>query len=123
MDKDALIVEIGRLLATDAKVSSGSWDRYALVAWHGDGVATLNGFRYVADAAGEPATPSNPEIETRLAALRDATTVDGQAPWRACVVRLVRDSGRATVDFVYDDADRWKVTPSTAADIAARARP
>ena len=123
MDKDALIVEIGRLIASDRKVAAQPWDKYALVAWYGDGISTLNGFRYVGEQPGQPATPASFEIEDRLDQLRDATRVDGKEAWRACVVKLDRDSGKASVDFAYEDADLWQVTPATAARIAQRARP
>lgn len=123
MDKDALIVEIGRLIVADAKVAAQPWDRYALVAWYGDGVSKLNGFRYVGEEAGQPATPATPELEDRLDELRDATQVDGKAPWHACVFRLDHRTGKATVDFEYENPERWHVTPATAAEIAQRARP
>lgn len=123
MDKDALIVEIGRLIVADAKVAAQPWDRYALVAWYGDGVSKLNGFRYVGEEAGQPATPAAPELEDRLDELRDATQVDGKALWHACVFRLDRGTGKATVDFEYENPERWHVTPATAAEIAQRARP
>lgn len=123
MDKDALILEIGRLVAGDRKVAAQPWDRYALVAWYGDGTSTLNGFRYVGEQPGQPATPASFELEDLLDALREATRVDGKAPWRACVVRLDKASGKATVDFAYEDADDWRVTPANAAEVARRARP
>ena len=122
-DRDALVVDIGRMLATDAAVNARPWDAYALVAWYGDGVAKVNGFRYAGAAPGEPATPEADGIEDALQALRDATRAPGQAPWRAAVVRLDRGTGKATVEFAYEDADRWEVTPATVADIARRARP
>ena len=123
MDKDALILEIGRLIVDDRKVAAQPWDKYALVAWYGDGVSTLNGFRYVGDAPGQPATPESFELEDRLDELRAATGVDGREPWRACVVKLDRGSGKASVDFAYEDADAWRVSPATAAEVARRARP
>ncbi|MGV8931163.1 MAG: hypothetical protein ACOH1R_03495 [Luteimonas sp.] len=124
MNKDALILEIGRLLASDRKVAAQPWDQYALVAWQGDGTTTLNGFRYVGEQAGQPATPESFVLEDRLDDLRVATRVDGKDDWRACVIKLDKHSGKAVVDFFYgDDADHWRVTPATAADIAQRARP
>ena len=123
MDKDALILEIGRLVAGDRNVAAQPWDRYALVAWYGDGTSTLNGFRYVGEQPGQPATPASFELEDLLDALREATRVDGKAPWRACVVKLDKASGKATVDFAYEDADDWRVTPADAAEVARRARP
>ncbi|HVI58122.1 MAG TPA: hypothetical protein VM619_04500 [Luteimonas sp.] len=123
MDKDALILEIGRLLVADRKVAAQPWDRYALVAWHGEGTSTLNGFRYLGDQPGQPATPESLEIEDLLDALREATRVEGRAPWRACVVRLDKVAGKATAEFAYEDADAWRVTPASAAEVARRARP
>lgn len=123
MDKDALIIEIGRLIAADRKVAAQPWDKYALVAWYGDGVSKLNGFRYIGEDPGQPATPQALELEDRLDDLRAATRVEGKDPWRACVVKLDRGTGKAVVDFAYDDADRWQVTPDSAAEIARRARP
>lgn len=123
MDKDALILEIGRLIVGDRKVAAQPWDRYALVAWYGEGVSTLNGFRYVGDEPGQAATPESFELEDRLDELRAATRVDGKQPWRACVVKLDRDSGKVSVDFAYEDADAWRVSPATAAEVARRARP
>ena len=123
MDKDALILEIGRLIVDDRKVAAQPWDKYALVAWYGEGVSTLNGFRYVGDEPGQPATPESFELEDRLDQLRAATSVDGREPWRACVVKLDRGSGKASVDFAYEDADAWRVSPATAAEVARRARP
>lgn len=123
MDKDALIVEIGRLIAGDRKVAAQPWDKYALVAWYGDGMSTLNGFRYVGNEPGQAATPEAFDLEDRIDALREATRVEGRQPWRACVVKLDKGTGKATVDFAYEDADLWRVTPANAAEIARRARP
>ena len=128
MDKDApilnaLVVEIGRMIAGDRKVASQPWDKYALVAWYGEGISTLNGFRYVGEEPGQPATPGTPDLEDRIDALRAATRVEGREPWRACVVKLDKATGKASVVFDYEDADSWRVTPRTAADVARRARP
>ena len=128
MDKDApivdaMVVEVARTIAGDAKVAAQPWDKYALVAWYGDGVSTVNGFRYVGEEPGQPATPGAADLEDRIDALRAATRVEGEDAWGACVVRLDKASGKASVIFAYEDADSWRVTPQTAADVARRARP
>ena len=128
MDKDApilnaLVVAIGRMIAGDRKVAAQPWDKFALVAWYGDGLSTINGFRYVGDEPGQPATPEAFELEDRIDELRAATRVEGQELWRACVVKLDKASGKASVIFAYEDADSWRVTPQTAAEVAQRARP
>ena len=128
MDKDApilnaLVVEVARLVAGDPKVAAQPWDKFALVAWYGDGMSTINGFRYVGEAPGQPATPRAPGLEDRIDALRAATRVEGKDAWRACVVKMDKASGKASVIFAYEDAESWRVTPQTAADVARRARP
>ena len=128
MDKDApilnaLVVEIGRMIAGDHKVAAQPWDKYALVAWYGEGMSTINGFRYVGEEPGQPATPASPDLEDRIDALRAATRVEGKDAWRACVVKLDKASGKASVVFDYENADSWRITPQTAADVARRARP
>ena len=123
MDKDQLVAEIARLIVDDRKVAAHPWEKYALIAFHGDGVSKLNGFRYVGEGAGEPATPAAFEIEDRLEELREVTRVDGKPAWNACIFRLNRASNHVSADFAYDDAVEWEVTPATATAIAARARP
>ena len=123
MTRDELIVEIGRLIAVDRKASAQPWDGYALIAYYHGSVSQLNGFRYRAGSPGEPATPEAFELEDRIDELREATRVGDKPAWRACVFRIDRGTGKATADFVYDEAERWRVTPATAADIAERARP
>jgi hypothetical protein len=86
-------------------------------------MSTLNGFRDVGDAPGEPATPQALELKDRIDALRDSTRVDGGDPWRACVVKPDRAGGMAAVDFAYEDGDSWRVTPQDAAEVTRRARP
>src|SRR3546814_7988515 len=78
MDKDApilnaLVVEAARVIVGDPKVAAQTWDKYALVAWYGEGVSTLNGFRYVGEEPGQPATPGAADLEDRIDALRAAT--------------------------------------------------
>ncbi|GHE25745.1 hypothetical protein GCM10007167_03250 [Vulcaniibacterium thermophilum] len=119
---DLILASIAERLATDPKVNAAPWDQYALVAWYGDGVSKLNGFRYRGDAPGEPATPASFEIEDLLDDLRAATQVEGKGPWRACVVRLDRADGKVTVDFEYERPEVWEVTPATVRRVAERAR-
>ncbi|MCL1635517.1 hypothetical protein M2650_12880 [Luteimonas sp. SX5] len=123
MTQDELIVEIGRLIVADGKATAQPWDRYALIAYYDGSVSKLNGFGYMGDGRGRPATPETFDLEDRLDELREATRVEGKAPWLVCVFRLNRQTGKATVDFEYEHPERWHVTPATASEIAERARP
>ena len=124
-ERNELIARIGRLLVADPAVSDGDWQGYALVVRYGDGAIArrMTGFRY--DARGTPraATPDAAALGPAFDALRDATRVQGKAPWDACVLRLWRQSGRMAVEFDYEGAPRWDITPANLAEVAARARP
>ncbi|MGO1003591.1 hypothetical protein [Lysobacter sp. CA196] len=123
MNRDELLGEIARLIVVDPKASERPWDGYALIAWYGDGMHRLNGFRYDKGQPGEPLTPASVEIENRLEQLRKVTQVAGKAPWRVCIVRIHRADAEVAIDFEYEDPGRWYVTPDSVAEIAERVRP
>lgn len=125
-DRDTRLMQAGRLLAADPVLADGDWDGYALVARYGDGPIDrrLSGFRYRDGNGYQAATPQQVDaIGSALDALREATRVDGRAPWQACVLQLRRASGRLHADFEYDDPARWDITPATLDAVAERARP
>lgn len=121
--KDALVHEIGRLIAEDDRANTRPWQAYALIVAYDDNMRRFNGFAYDGDGGYAAATPTPEPLGDALDALREATRVDGKAPWQACVVRLVRDTRRITLEFEYDDAARWDITPQTLDAVAESARP
>ncbi len=123
MNRDQLLGEIARLAVVDPKASEKPWDGYALIAWYGEGITRLNGFRYTKGQPGEAATPSGFEIENRLEELRKATQQPGKAPWRVFIMRIHREDAEVAFDFEYDDPGKWYVTPDSASEIAERVRP
>lgn len=123
-DRDALVHAVGQAIIADAAVADGRFDGFALVVTYDADSRRLAGFRYVDDEPAHATTPASPELDAALDALREATRVDGGAPWNACVVRIKRPSNRITVEFAYgDDAANWVVTPETLAAVTGRARP
>lgn len=123
-DRDALVHAVGQAIVADPAVADGAFDGYALVVAYEGGARRLSGFRYRGGDAPVAATPRSPALESALDALREATRVDGGAPWDACVVRIERPSNRITVEFAYgDDAARWAITPARLGEVAERARP
>lgn len=121
-DRDVLVHAIGQQLAADPALA-GDWATYALVVVYDGDTRRLSGFRYRDGAAPQAATPRSPAFESQLDSLREATRVDGTDPWRACVIRIVRASGRITLEFDYDTPEQWQVTPTTLDAVAERARP
>ncbi|TWT22401.1 hypothetical protein FQY83_05060 [Luteimonas marina] len=125
-DKDALVRGIGELLLRDIATAGHDLDGYALIAsYDDDGTRRISGFGY---RDGEPPRAATPQTEVdaigaRLDELREATRVDGREPWTVCVIQLLRAGGRLHAEFVYEDAERWAITPETLAEVAERARP
>lgn len=62
-------------------------------------------------------------VGARLDELREASRSDGERPWTVCAIQLQRAGGRLHADFVYEDAQQWRITPETRDGVAERARP
>jgi hypothetical protein len=123
-DRDALLLRVGRLIASDPVLTGAAWDGYALIVEYGeDASRRIAGFRYLDGGGFEAATPRDAALGDALDALREATRIEGEPAWGACVVQLRRDSGRLHADFEYDDPARWAITPQTLSEVAERARP
>lgn len=123
MNRDELLAEIARLIVVDPKAGERPWDGYSLIAWYGDGISRLNGFRYDKGQPAEPLTPANAEIENRLEDLRRVTQVKDKAPWRVCIIRINREAAEVAIDFEYEEPGKWYVTPDSAVQIAEQVRP
>lgn len=125
MDKNALINQVGLMIVTDPAVDAEYWDGYALIVRYGDGPVArkLYGFRYLDDGSFEAATPRSEKLGEALDALREATRVEGKAPWDACVFQIRRDTRRIHAEFEYEHPEQWDVTPQTLASVVERARP
>ena len=120
---NALINQIGQAIVTDPKVDAEPWDGYALIASCTGPGLTISGFRYRDGQPPQAATPQSRELGGLIEELREATRVEGNDPWRACVIRITSATGRIGVDFAYEGADQWDITPATLAEVSERARP
>ena len=120
---NALIMQIGQEIVSDPAVDAEPWDGYALIASYTGPGLRISGFRYRDGQPPQAATPQSRELGAHIEALRDATRVDGKDPWRTCVIRINSATGRIGVDFAYEGADQWDITPASLAEVAERARP
>lgn len=120
---NALIMQIGQEIVSDPAVDAEPWDGYALIASYTGPGLRISGFRYRDGQPPQAATPQSRELGDHIEALRDATRVDGKDPWRTCVIRINSATGKIGVDFAYEGADQWDITPASLAEVAERARP
>jgi hypothetical protein len=121
---DTLIHELGATISRSPRINAVDWQQLALVATIQPEYSRMTGFAY--DRGGEvlqPIAPGGFDAIDKAEALRTAMAADGSRPWVTCLIRLRRDTGAITVDFEYDDASRWAITPSNVAEMAQTLRP
>jgi hypothetical protein len=105
-----LMQEIGGLVVGDERYAGEPWASIALVTMIDGPVQRFHGFWY--DAAGE-ATPGFPRNRDLLDKFRELQAVarNGERTWKTALVQIRRDDMQITVDYEYEDPQRWKVTP------------
>lgn len=108
---DDLIHQIGDMLVGDERYVDRDWTAISVIAIV-DGATQVSGYSYDHDDQPIAGTPRNWDIHDRFLALQDATTVEGKSAWKSCLFQIKRSDMKAMVDFEYDDAMRWKVTPA-----------
>ena len=123
MEKDDLVLEIGRMLVQDPHISSRPWSHLVIVAQMFDDSTKVNGFAYQDNGKALPTGPKNFDVLTRFEDLREAMKEPSRNSWRACLIRIDQPSGNLTADFEYDQPDKWLITPATVRQMAEQLRP
>lgn len=117
---DALIVEIGRMVAADPSYADRDWTGAALVIE----VAPrrrMYGFVYLADGDWEAETPDDFEIIEKAETLSDLMAEDGKR-WTRCLVQLTQPGPELKIQFDYGNED-WNVSPSNHVEMVDKLRP
>jgi hypothetical protein len=103
-------------------VDDPRWDTYSTVVEVTDYAVAASAFRYVVD---RPPIPS--PVARHLGAftrLRDSMGSEAPQPWSVCIVKIDRDTARATVNFVSPEhAGLWRIEPATYGRVAEALRP
>ena len=120
---DTLIEQIGGMIIADERYADRRWSAISVVAVMDGGASQVSGYSYDAEGKPEAGSPRNLELHDRFEELQAATKVDGQTSWKTCLVQIKRDDLKTRVEFEYDDAARWKVTPKTLNIMPARLKP
>lgn len=120
---DMLIEQIGGMIIADERYADRKWSAISVVAVLDGGSSQVSGYSYDAQGQAEAGAPRNADLHDRFADLQAATQVEGRAPWKTCLVQIKRDELKTRVEFEYDDAQRWKVTPKTLNIMPVRLKP
>jgi hypothetical protein len=125
MASDELVHEIGQMIVSDEEIAIEAWDKLAVVVHIGDSAREMNGFLYSGDAAPRPSTPGTSGLLRSFRNLREAMFAEGRSKtkWQACVAKIDAESGEITMDFEYENPEKWLVTPSTMKAVAELVRP
>lgn len=123
VDQNESLIALMSAVARDPRATSQpGWQKIILVGEADAQSVGISGFSFDADGRSHPVAPTGPALDL-MEQLRDemaAANPTGRA-WTACLLRLGSD-GQIGVDFEYDDADRWAVTPANLATRVAEFR-
>jgi hypothetical protein len=120
---DALVHEIAGLVVQSETRVSGDWDSIAVVAIVDNASVQVSSYRYDAQGQAEPGNPGDFSVNRKF---RDLNTIMRQPTsrqWKSALMQIRRATGEVTVDFEYDDASRWKVTPLNVSTMPNQLRP
>lgn len=121
-----LINEIGTGMVHDPAYLALPWDAIALVVEVADGGATVSqhGYAYLDDGTIAAEVPEGETLTDLFRDLnREMVAASGKRPWKAALVQIVRATGKMGVEYEYDDASRWQVTPSNWETMREQLRP
>lgn len=121
--EQALNTIVHALLEEPALVEDAEWDTFSVLAALTDEVAELTAYRYGEGRRPQP-TPLTATNFDLFRELRQATAAPDGSSWEVCIIKVQRDTGKGSVNFVYhDEAPLWKLGPDTVARIAEDLRP
>lgn len=125
MESDEVVHKIGEAIVHSDEVAAEEWDKLAVVVHVREHSREMNGFLYSGNSAARPSTPSTSGLLRLFRDLREAMLAEGRSksPWKACVARIDAESGEISMEFEYDDADKWLVSPATMTTVAESIRP
>lgn len=118
---DELIQEIGSAIVEDPAIADLEWDSVAVVA-HLDGGFSLFGYLY-REGENEPFSPEDDELFELFPELQDAMAEGEEHRWKACLYTIAKPDMDVDVDFEFDDASRWRVTPDNIDTMPEQLRP
>jgi len=120
---DMLIEQIGGMIIADERYADRKWSAISVVAVLDGGSSQVSGYSYDLQGQAHAGAPRNTNLHDLFVELQAVTQVDGQSPWKTCLVQIKREELKTRIEFEYDDAARWKVTPKTLNIMPARLKP
>ncbi|MGQ4600449.1 hypothetical protein [Nocardia sp. R6R-6] len=107
-----ILMSIGELILGNSAYQDTEWDALSLVVSMSEGSKSTFGYTYTDDGGWHPRRPSGGDVLNRIEEFRSATSVPGKEDWKAILIQIKKNDMSFNVDYKYDDADRWRITPA-----------
>lgn len=121
--QNQLIHEIGTLILNDIASEGVDWASLALVFRIQEGAQGASGFYYDAAGNGEPAAPNDFTILEKVHDLQTAMRSAEGRSWHRCLIQIIHRTHHISIQFEYDDPNRWQINPKTLEAVKAEIRP
>ncbi|WBL81375.1 hypothetical protein I3J27_13455 [Bradyrhizobium xenonodulans] len=120
---DELVHEIAGMIAQSEVRESDDWVSVSVVAIVDEASVQISSYRYDAEGRAEPGNPGDFSVNRKFRELNAAMQQPTGRQWKSALMQIRRATGEVTIDFEYDDASRWKVTPLNIDTMPQRLRP
>lgn len=120
--RDELIQLIGEEIYNSEKVSQRDWESLSLVFDLSSSSVSNSGFLYQ-NGSIVPISVRSFRLAEYVQELHEVTEVDGKERWKQCLVQIRKKDGAIKLDFEYNDADRWSITPANRLEMRESLRP
>lgn len=117
------VLELAELVTSHQAYRETDWSYIALVATFTPQRRSMFGYVFFADGHWEAKLPRDPQRSVMKAFRRlhgRMATIDGVA-WQQCLLEITRPERTVSVEFEYDDPDRWSLTPANLERILSEA--
>lgn len=115
--EDELVAELCKIIVNSRDYVDASWDAIAVVCdVHDYGSTNVHGYSFTLDPAARRSwKPSAPDASKALfdalRSLNGAVLERTGEKWKTCLVQIVREGMKFSIDFEYDTKDRWFPMP------------
>lgn len=119
----ALVHEIAEIVAQSETRASEDWAGISVVAIIDEATVQVSSYRYDAHGRAAPGDPGDLSVNRKFRELQTSMHQPTGRKWKAALMQIRRETGEVTLDFEYDDALRWKVTPVNLGTMPEQLRP
>jgi hypothetical protein len=120
---DELVHDIAGMVAQSETRASDDWESISVVAIVDEASVQVSSYRYDAQGRATPGDPGDLSVNRKFRELHALMRQPTGRQWKSALMQIRRKSGEVTIDFEYDDASRWKVTPLNISTMPEQLRP